>query len=142
MRRLEGNHVLSEHHRGQDLASARRSERGGGRFKAIAYTAVLVFAIYATFKVLPAYINNYQLADKMQETARYAVVNRYDEEKVRDVIFKEIQDLEIPVKREEIKVVANPSIVKISLDYTVPVDLLFYHLDLHFTPTGVNKSLI
>jgi len=70
------------------------------------------------------------------------VVNRYDEEKVRDVIFREIQDLEIPVKREEIKVVANPSIVKISLDYTVPVDLLFYHLDLHFTPTGVNKSLI
>lgn len=142
MRRLEGNHVLSEHYRGQDLASARRSERGGGRFKAIAYTAVFVFAIYAAFKVLPAYINNYQLADKMQETARYAVVNRYDEEKVRDVIFKEIQDLEIPVKREEIKVVANPSVVTISLDYTVPVDLLFYHLDLHFTPTGMNKSLI
>ena len=139
---MEGNHVFSEFHCGRDVTSARRSERGGGRFKAIAYTAVLVFAIYAAFKVLPAYINNYQLADKMQETARYAVVNRYDEEKVRDVIFKEIQDLEIPVKREEIKVVANPSIVKISLDYTVPVDLLFYHLDLHFTPTGVNKSLI
>ena len=103
--------------------------------KAILFTAIFAFAIYAGVKIVPPYVNNYQLADKMQETARFAVVNRYDEEKVRDVIFKEVQDLEIPVKREEIKVVANVSVVKISLD------LIFYHFDLHFTPSSENKSL-
>jgi predicted membrane protein len=133
--------VLPEHHHGLKLTTAQQSERGEGRFKAILFTAIFVFFIYSAVKIIPPYVNNYQIADKMQETARFAVVNRYDEEKVRDVIFKEVQDLEIPVKREEIKVVANVSVVKISLDYTVPIDLLFYHFDLHFTPSSENKSL-
>lgn len=141
MRRLEGYSVLMEHHHGRDLTASRGSERGGGKLKAILFTAIFAFFIFSAVKILPPYIANYQIADKMQETARFAVVNRYDEEKVRDVIFKEIQDLEIPVKREEIKVVVNPSLVKIDLDYTVPVDLLVYHFDLHFTPSSVNKSL-
>ncbi len=134
--------MLLEHHRGVKLTTAGRSELGGGRLKAVLFTAVFVFAIYSAVKIVPPCLSNYQIADKMQETARFAVVNRYDEEKVRDVILKEIQDLEIPVKREEIKVVANPSEVKISLDYTVPIDLFFYHFDIHFTPSSMNKSLL
>ena len=93
------------------------------------------------YKILPAYVAEYQLADKMQEQARYANVNRYNEEQVRDNIFKVVKDLEIPVKREDIKVVANQDLVKISMDYTIPVDLLVYQLNLHFTPTSENKSL-
>lgn len=130
-----------EHNRGLNLTASRWSERGEGKLKAILFTAIFVFFIYSAVKILPPYIANYQIADKMQETARFAVVNRYDEEKVRDVIFREIQDLDIPVKREEIKVVVNPSVVKIDLDYSVPIDLLVYHFDLHFTPSSVNKSL-
>jgi hypothetical protein len=68
-------------------------------------------------------------------------VNRYSEDQVRDNIFKVVQDLDIPVKREEIKVVANQAMVKIDIEYTVPVDLLVYHLNLHFTPSSENKSL-
>jgi hypothetical protein len=133
--------VLLELKRGLNLTTSRGAERGGGKLKAILFTAIFAFFIYSAVKILPPYIANYQIADKMQETARFAVVNRYDEEKVRDVIFKEIQDLEIPVKREEIKVVVNPSEVKINLDYSVPIDLLVYKFDLHFTPSSVNKSL-
>lgn len=134
--------MLLEHHRGLKSTTAGRSELGGGRLKAVVFTAIFVFAIYSAVKIVPPCLSNYQIADKMQETARFAVVNRYDEEKVRDVVLKEIQDLEIPVKREEIKVVANPSEVKISLDYTVPIDLIFYHFDIHFTPSSMNKSLL
>jgi hypothetical protein len=140
-RRWEGNYVRLEHNRGLNLTASRRTEQGGGKLKAILFTAIFAFFIYSAVKILPPYIANYQIADKMQETARFAVVNRYDEEKVRDVIFREIQDLDIPVKREEIKVVVNPSEVKINLDYSVPIDLLVYHFDLHFTPSSVNKSL-
>jgi hypothetical protein len=32
-------------------------------------------------------------------------------------------------------------VVKISVDYIVPVDLLAYHVDLHFQPSSENKSL-
>jgi hypothetical protein len=118
-----------------------RSQRGGGTVKAIIWTAILIYGAFVAYKILPAYVAEYQLADKMQEQARYANVNRYNEEQVRDNIFKVVKDLEIPVKREDIKVVANQDLVKISMDYTIPVDLLVYQLNLHFTPTSENKSL-
>jgi len=49
---------------------------------------------------------------------------------------------ELPgVKREDIKVAVTQSLVKVSLEYTIPVDLLFYSTELHFTPSSENKSL-
>lgn len=124
------------------LLSCRRSERGGGTLKAIVWTALLIYGAFAAYKILPAYVAQYQLSDKMQEQARYSIVNHYSEEQVRDNIFKVVQDLEIPVKKEQIKVVSNNSVVRISMDYTVPVDLLVYHMDLHFTPSSENKSIL
>jgi len=120
----------------------RRSERGEGKLKGILIVVIVVLAIYSAWKIVPAYVNEYQLADRMQEQARFAVVNRYTEEQIRDNIYKIVQDLEIPAKREDIKVVATNSVVKISLQYTVPVDLLMYHMELHFSPDSENKSLI
>jgi hypothetical protein len=120
----------------------RRAQRGTSKLKAIAFTAIVLFGGYATFKLLPPYMAEYQLSDKMQEEARFAVVNRYTEEQVREAIFKEAQQLEIPIKKEEIKVLASPSVVRISVDYTVPVDLLIYKMEVHFTPSSENKSLL
>ncbi|HEY1924681.1 MAG TPA: hypothetical protein VGG58_05480 [Candidatus Acidoferrum sp.] len=117
------------------------SQRGGGTIKAILWTAILVYGAFVAFKILPAYVAEYQLADKMQEQARFAVVNHYPEEQIRDSIFKVVKDLEIPVKREDIKIVANQDVVKIACDYTVPVDLLLYQMNLHFTPSSENKNL-
>jgi hypothetical protein len=121
--------------------SQRRLERGEGKLKGIIIIVVVVLAIYSAFKILPAYVNDYQLSDKMKEQARFAVVNRYSEEQIRENIFKVVQDLDIPAKREDIKIVANNSIVKISMQYAVPVDLLMYHMELHFTPSSENKAL-
>jgi hypothetical protein len=122
-------------------SAQRRSECGEGKLKAILYTAVIVLAIYTAVKIIPPYISDYQLSDKMQEQARFAVVNRYSEEQIRDNIFKMVQELDIPAKREDIKVAASNAMVKISLNYTVPVDLFFYHMDLNFTPSSENKAL-
>jgi len=122
--------------------SRTRGQHGGSRLKAIAFTVIVVFGFYAAFKLIPPYLAEYQLADKMQEQARFAVVNRYTEEQIRATIFKEAQDLDIPVTKEDIKVLATPSLVRISIDYTVPVDLLVYKMELHFTPSSENKSLV
>jgi hypothetical protein len=120
----------------------RRSERGGGRLKTLIYLAILVFMIYSAVKIVPIYVTDYQLSDKMQEQARFAVVNRYSEEQIRDNIFQVTQALDVPAKREAIKVYANNSVVKISMEYSVPVDLLFYRLELHFSPSSENKALL
>ncbi len=117
------------------------SERGEGKLKAVLVIAVIALAFYSAVKIVPAYFSDYQLSDKMQEQARFAVVNRYTEEQIRETLFKTVQELEIPAKREDIKIVATNAVVKISLNYTVPVDLFFYHLDLNFSPSSENKAL-
>jgi hypothetical protein len=121
--------------------ACRRLERGEGKLKAIIIVAIIVLAIYTAVKVIPPYVNDYQLSDKMQEQARFAVVNRYTEEQIRENIFKAVKDLEIPAKREDIKVESTNSVVRISMQYTVPVDLLSYHMELHFSPSSENKAL-
>jgi hypothetical protein len=120
----------------------RPSQRGAGKLKAIAYTAIIILAIYTAYKLVPPYVSEYQLQDKMQELARFGIVNRYSAEQVRENVFKVVQDLEIPAKREDIKVTVTQQVVKISLEYTVPVDLLFYSTELHFSPSSENKSIM
>lgn len=120
----------------------RRSERGEGRLKTVLFIAVLAMAIYLGVKLVPPYVSEYQLVDKMQEQARFGIVNRYSEEQVRENVFKVAQDLDIPAKREDIKVTVTQAIVKISLDYTVPVDMFFYSTELHFSPSTENKSIM
>lgn len=119
----------------------RRFERGEGRLKGILIVVIIVLAIYTAWKMVPPYVNDYQLSDRMQEQSRYAMVNHYTVEQIRDNIYKVMVDLDIPAKKEDIKIVADGNVVKVSLDYTVPVDVLVYHTDLHFTPNSETKSL-
>jgi hypothetical protein len=122
--------------------SKRDPERGSGIVKAVIWTFILACAAFVAFRIIPAYFSNYQLSDKMQEQAKFAVVKGYSEEQIRENVFKMVEELEIPAKREDIKVAASLRGVKISVDYTVPVDLVVYQMDLHFTPSSENKSLI
>jgi len=130
------------HFRDRRAPLHRPSERGEGKIKAIIYLVILLLIIYSAVKIVPIYVSNYQLTDKMLEQARFAVVNRYTEDQIRDNIFKIVQELELPVKRDAIKVMATNSVVKISTEYTIPVDLLFYRMDLHFSPSSENKALL
>jgi len=119
-----------------------RSQRGEGKLKAVVFTVILVAGIFLAYKLVPPYVNEYQLQDKMQELARFGIVNRYSDEQIRDNVYKAVQDLNLPIKREDIKVYISQATCKISLDYSVPVDLLFYSTDLHFSPSSENKSLM
>jgi hypothetical protein len=124
------------------MKRGRRAERGAVTLKTVVLVALAALAIYLAFKLVPPYVSEYQLQDKMQELARFGIVNRYSDEQIRDNVFKVAQDLDLPAKREDIKVTVTQSIVRISLEYTVPVDLLFYSTELHFSPSSENKSIM
>lgn len=118
-----------------------RSQRGEGKFKTVMFLLIFASFIFIGFKTVPAYVAEYQLADKMQEVARFAVVNHQNEEQVREIIFKTMQDLDIPAPKEAITVSSSNSLVTIAVDYRVPVDLLVYQTEMHFSPSSENKSL-
>lgn len=113
-----------------------RPQRGEGRLKAIIYFGILIAAVFVAVKVVPVYVAEYQLKDKITEQARFAVVNRLTEDQIKDSIFRTIQDLDIPAKRDDVKVANTNRGIQISVSYTVPVDFLVYQTDINFSPSS------
>lgn len=124
------------------LTGRSRHQRGEGKLKAIIYTLFLIAGIYVAVKLVPVYVAEYQLKDKMNEQARFAVVNRYSDEQIKDMLYKVVQDLDIPAKRDDIKVSNTGKGLSISLEYTVPVDLVVYKTDLTFSPSSEGLDLL
>jgi hypothetical protein len=124
------------------LQSSQRSQRGEGKLKAIIYTVILVTLVFLAIKLVPLYVAEYQLQDKMNEQAKFAVVNRYTEDQIRDILMKVIQDLDIPATRDDIKLASTNHGVSISISYTVPVDFLVYQTNITFTPTSEGLDIM
>ena len=119
----------------------RDRQRGGSRFSSIMMLVILGAMGFAAFKIVPAYFADYQLNDAMVTEARYAMVNRKAANDVQDDIWKKVQELDIPAKKEDIQVFSEQGVVKISVSYTVPVDLVVMQHDLVFHDQANNKPL-
>ena len=124
------------------LQTSRRSQRGEGKLKAIIYTVILVTLVFVAVKLVPLYVAEYQLQDKMNEQAKFAVVNRYSEDQIRDILMKVTRDLDIPATRDDIKLSSTNHGVSISISYTVPVDFLVYQTNITFSPTSEGLDIL
>jgi hypothetical protein len=102
---------------------------------------VLGAMAFAAFKIVPAYFADYQLKDSMVTEARFAMVNRKGATDVQDDIWKKVQELGIPAKKDDIVVMSDQGNVRISVNYTVPVDLVVYQYSLQFHPEADNKPI-
>jgi ABC-type amino acid transport substrate-binding protein len=119
----------------------RPSESGKMTFKAVASLAFVAAVIFAGFKIIPVYVDNYQLQDFIQGQTPYWLTQRAPAEAIRKTILAKAQELELPVDEDNVKVEANQSKVTVNIDYTVPVDFKVYTWQLHFTDSSENKSL-
>jgi hypothetical protein len=102
---------------------------------------VLGAMAFAAFKIVPAYFADYQLKDAMVTEARFAMVNRKAPNDVQDDIWKKVQELGIPAKKEDIQVMSDQGVVQIIVNYTVPVDLIILQHDFSFHDQADNKAL-
>lgn len=123
-------------------AAKRSGERGGGHLKAIIWTMILVAFIYSAAIILPVLINEYQFQDTLQDIARYASVNRKNNEQVKQAVLAEAQKEDLPVEAEDIKVEGNAGNIHINVDYSVTVDLKVYQWTLNFHPAASNAALL
>lgn len=119
----------------------RNTERGGSKFSSIMMLLVLAVMAFAAFKIVPAYFADYQLHDAMVTEARFAIVNRKAATDVQDDIWKKVQELGIPAKKEDIQVISDQGSVQITVNYIVPVDLLVLRHDLNFHDQADNKQI-
>jgi len=123
-------------------AEAKRSrEKGAGNLKAIIWTVILVAFVYTAVMVIPVLINEYEFQDSLQNIARYASVNRKNNEQVKQAVLEEAQKEDLPVQAEDVKVEGSAGNVHINVDYSVTVDLKVYQWTLNFHPDATNLSL-
>lgn len=116
-------------------------EKGGARIKMVLVVLIAFALVYSAIKIVPIYVTNYQLQDSMQEEATFASVNRKSADAIKSDLSKKLDDLGITIDPNTMQVTSEAGNVKISLEYTVPVDLTVYQLQLHFHPQADNASL-
>jgi hypothetical protein len=123
--------------------SPKSGERGSAQGKLIVTLAVIAAMVLAAIRIVPVYFAEYQFQDALNTESRYALTGypKRNEEDIRDDIMKKAQDLGIPAKRESIQVLLGPTRVDISLDYSVPIDLVVYQWTPDFHPHADNHSI-
>ncbi len=120
----------------------RLQEQGAGRLKGIIVLLFIAAIIYTGIKILPVYVQNYELSDFVRNLAVDATVAYppATADGVKDQIMRKARDLGLPITRDDIQVTVGRT-VTISVDYRVPIDLTFYQFTLHFTPSAKNTNL-
>jgi|SRR5450432_2736276 hypothetical protein len=116
-----------------------------GSLKLLFGIFLIVGGMYAAFKLMPPYFENYQFQDAVKDEATHDTYSPKTESDIRDSIYKRAQELDIPVKLEGIHVQRQGSqyngVVIIRVPYVVHVDFPGYPVDLNFVVSTENKSV-
>ncbi len=120
---------------------SRDPQRGGGYFKAVVWILILVALIYVSFRVVPVYLNNYQLEDAIKSEALYATYQRKAASDIRKTIYTKARDIGIQqIRQEDIRVETAQGMVSISVSYTVPIEFPGYTWNLNFNTATTNRA--
>ncbi|MDE3109952.1 MAG: DUF4845 domain-containing protein [Acidobacteriota bacterium] len=119
------------------------AERGGARVNLVLTVLILVAMAISAIKIVPPYVNNYQLQDSMKTEAEFAETEypKKTPDDVRQDVLKKAQDLGIPATPQDIQLDMSNGSVSIDVNYSVPVDLYVYQLTLEFHPHADNHTI-
>ncbi len=106
---------------------------------------IIVGAVILIAALAPPYFSNYQFQDALKTESQMSTYTTKTEDVIRDEVFRKAQDMDIPITREQIKVVRNGVVgtgtVDIEANYIVHVNLPGYPVDLHFDASARNKGV-
>lgn len=109
----------------------RIAERGEGNLGCIVWLLLLGIAVMISWKMIPVKINSAELADYMDEVARFQSA-RATPEDIRKKIIVRAGELGIPLTKDNVDVVRTGDRVRMTVEYTVPVEFPGYTYDWHF----------
>ena len=112
------------------------AQRGEGRFKLILVLAIFGAIAYVGFKIVPPYVNNYQLQDSCETESRFLAAHTRTDQKAKENVWLEVQSLNIPVTQDAVKVEIIGKTARISVDYTITVSIFGIDVNLDFHPKG------
>ena len=94
-----------------------RSERGEGRFQSFIWLGIFALTIYAGWNVLPIYISQYNLADKVNQICR--TPRNVKDEQLLDMLMKEVVEnrLDGSIQKSCFKIQTLDTSRRISCEY-------------------------
>ncbi|HUX10317.1 MAG TPA: hypothetical protein VMW51_06710 [Terriglobia bacterium] len=110
--------------------------------KTILSLVFLGAVIFCAIRIVPVYVQNYELQDYLNHMAVEASVQQPQQkpEALQNEIYTKAESLGLPVERQDIKVSVGRTVL-INVEYSVYVDLRLYMLPLHFTPSAKNSNI-
>jgi hypothetical protein len=121
----------------------RDGQRGGGALRAIIWTLILLIFVFVCYKIIPPYYANYQMEDWLKTQVPFLMVNHTTDDALVAAIIKEMKSEGVTITKENIKILQNTSQgVNVQIDYNVPIDLIVYSTNLHFTPSMNSQALV
>jgi hypothetical protein len=112
------------------------SERGEGHFKLLVVLVIFGLMGYAGFKIVPPYVNNYQLQDTCESESRLFAAHQKSDQKVKDSVWAEVQSLSAPITQDQIKVEIIGKTARVSVAYVVTVSVFGFDYTMNFHPSG------
>lgn len=109
----------------------RTAERGEGNLGCIVWLLVLAVAVMISWKMIPVKVNNAELVDFMTEVAQFQSAQKTPEE-ISKIIIARAGELGIPLTKENITVTKTRDRVRMTVDYTQPVQFPGYTYNWHF----------
>ncbi len=105
----------------------RLGSRGEGRIGCILWMAVLAIGIFIAVKAVPVKLTDVEFADFIEEQAQFS--GRATAEVLRNRILKKARELEIPLKKTNLKVEKSTRRVRIRATYKVTLDFRVYQYE-------------
>jgi uncharacterized protein DUF4845 len=98
--------------------------------------ALGVLAALAGFGALfsPIYVHNLELQSYVADLTHTADVQQQPDDAVRDKVLKKAEELNLPIKADNVHIDHSNEGLRIDVRYFVRVSLPFYTVDLHFYP--------
>lgn len=112
----------------------RRSERGEGNLGCILWLVALTISITIAWKAIPVKMKSAEMYDFLDDRAKFAALSTPPEE-LEKQILERAKQLEIPLRKEDVKVERRTDRIYMEIEYTLPVELPGYTYQWHFRQT-------
>lgn len=103
---------------------------GEGKLGCVIWALVFLLAGLIAYKALPVKLASAQLYDYMDDQARFGA--RTSAEALKDSIVRRAKELDLPVTARNVTVRKAGGTIRMTCDFTVPVNVLGYTYDWEF----------
>ena len=114
------------------MSRAADKQFGGGRLQLLIILLITVALIVLAVRLVPVYVKKFEFDEAVREEAKFAAVREAPPPEVRLRLLRKAQELGLPIQAQQIRVTPSGQGIRISVSYTVPVQLPGYTLNLNF----------